>query len=296
MVESLNVRLVATAAAVLIGVSVAACEKSEPEPAVDVPAVLTDSSREFAGEKRQVAQVVEDFEATVRRGQQGRLCRQVGAPRGESFGLPAKDALKQCLESAELAPQLELDTLVNGRYDLIVRRVTIDEKKEKFAPDAVALVEMPEGAPNDRERFALKLVANKWKLAERKVVGAQDRRGPYVIECDDGQKPKSWTTDVFLGGRGGRPLSARDVLTDEAGRPRVGLATPKELQGTVRAAGPAELVRTSISYAYGGVNYELRAPDGETHAHFDVVPFDGHYALWRAEACPQDQAPAPSVE
>ncbi|MDQ3759869.1 MAG: hypothetical protein M3331_08020 [Actinomycetota bacterium] len=261
-------------------------EAEAPSKRVGAAASLSEAEQE-------VAEVVERFEAATRRGDERELCDSILLIEGSGLGL-RRPRDQVCVGDPELAPRRELEEagVASRDYELTVTGVTVKLKDDKFAPDAIATVRMPEGAPNEVESFELKEVEGEWRLFARQAPEAE--QGPYAaFECSDGDKAKLSNTDHFLSQVGEAPQSAREVL-DNQGKITKKFSFGRDLPSrrVLPTLDSTMLVRSGIGYGFAGATYELRSPDGKPLARFGVVRLDDLYFLAARYTCEDDLAAA----
>jgi hypothetical protein len=267
----------------------------EEPPGPEPPAAAIeriDSANAFMGERREVALAIERFEAATRRRDKAALCNRILAVAGDEFGLRSRDPETRCGHDPEFAPGLELRG-AGGRagYDLAVRRVEIDSRKDRFKADAIARVGMPSEAPNPVELFDLQRIDGRWRVYARSTPTV--RRQPGVIadlRCADDSRPVSFSTDVITLAAHAKPRAAAEVVLRTARRATAHRSSRshdpyRALYRVLAGLHPSDLVRSAIGYGYARATYELRDAVGAPLARFELERFDDQYFLWRHEHC-----------
>jgi len=85
--------------------------------------------------------VIERFEKANRERNAELLCGVLLVKPSDFFGGPSRR--EGCRTDPELLPHRELAEVVSAdKYDLVVKRVSIDPKTDRFDPDAIATVEI----------------------------------------------------------------------------------------------------------------------------------------------------------
>lgn len=248
-----------------------------------------DSAKSFEGEKRRIAGLIERFEVATRRRDPRELCESILGPRGGGFGERLRDPVTDCRRDPEFAPTLELERSGGARaFDLVVESVAIDPSKDRFKPDATAVVRMPSGAPFDREVFELMRLEGDWRVSSRRPQALR-LRGAYTLKCPGGEEPESASTDVF-GLTRKRPRGAREAIRQFLRGGALGFDVNVHLRPDTspayRRAVMADLVRIEIDYGFAGARYDYRPDGGSPLARFVLERIDGQYFIAFYERCP----------
>jgi hypothetical protein len=179
-----RVRLSTTFAVLAACVALTGCMgRDESEPSEPPEPSRVDSATDFTGEERQVAQVVEDFEAAVLADDVETICRDLLAVE-ENHGYDEDNGgFRYCVKDPANQPSAIAEASGGaGVYDLVVDRVKRDEAvhgRDRYRATT--------GSGADAEEFYVQSLDGVWRITARDMsVDGDSTRLAGEYDCDDG--------------------------------------------------------------------------------------------------------------